>query len=115
MSETSNPSGGVDTSVGSIPPDAPNTIINTMKFDGTNYLAWSQSALLYINDRDKEVYILEDLAIPSLKDPKYHKWKTDNATVMSWLLHSIKHEISRHYLLRQQNKSGTQLLKPTQR
>lgn len=58
------------------------------------YLAWSQSALLYINGKDKE-YILVDIPISSTKDPKYRKWKTNNATVMSWLLHFMKPEFSR--------------------
>lgn len=39
------------------------------------------------------------MTIPSITDPKYRKWKTDNATVMSWFLHSVKPEFSRRYLL----------------
>lgn len=79
--------------MGSSPLDVPNAQITIVKFDGTNYLAWSQFALLYINGKDKEKYILDDMSIPSLKD-QYRKWKTDNATVMLWFLHSMKHEFT---------------------
>lgn len=83
INETSNPSGTVNTSMGSNPINVTNAQITTIKFDGTNYLAQSQSALLYIIGKDKEEYILDNMPIPNIKDPKYHKWKTDNATVMS--------------------------------
>lgn len=83
VSETSNPSGGVDNSVGSNPLEISNAMITTVKLDGTNYLSWSQSALLYISDKGKEEYILEDLTIPSTMYTKYLKWKTDKVTVMS--------------------------------
>lgn len=58
VSETSFPSGSADASFTSNPQDVPNVLITTIKFDGTNYLAWSQSTLLYINGKDKEEYIL---------------------------------------------------------
>lgn len=29
--------------------------------DGTDYLAWSQSALLYINGKNKEEYLIENI------------------------------------------------------
>lgn len=82
--------------MGNNPPEDPNAIIITVKFDGTNYLGWSQLALLYISGKYDEGYILEDMTIPSITDPKYRKWKTDNTIVMSWLLHSMKLEISHH-------------------
>lgn len=97
-SETSNPSGNVDPSGGNNTSKVPNTLITTIQFDGTNYLAWSQSALLYISGKDKKTYILDEMVIPSVTNLKYRKWKTENTTIMSWLLHSMKLEISRHYL-----------------
>lgn len=48
-----------------------NTQITTIKFDGTNYLAWSQLASLYISGKYKEDYLLEDMTIPNPIDPKY--------------------------------------------
>lgn len=53
MNETSNLSRNVDSSMGSSPLNVPNTQITTVKFDGTNYLAQSQSALLYISVKDE--------------------------------------------------------------
>lgn len=92
LSEISSPFESIDVS-GNNNPDIPNAKITTVKFDGTNYLAWSQSTLLYISGKDKENYILVEIVIPSVTDSKYRKWKTDNATVMSWFLHSMKSEL----------------------
>lgn len=39
------------------------------------------------------------MIIPRVIDLKYRKGKTENAIVMSCLLHSMKPEINRHYLL----------------
>lgn len=35
---------------------------------------------------------------PDKKDPKYRRWKTENAMVKGWLLDSMKPKISDHYL-----------------
>lgn len=69
--EMSNPSSTIDASVSINPLIVPNAQITTIKFEGTNYLAKSQS-IIYISGKDKE-YILKDMPIPSLKDPKYKK------------------------------------------
>lgn len=58
VSGTSNPFGSADISVGNNPSEVPNAIITTVKFDGMNYLAWSQSTLLYVSGIDKEEYTL---------------------------------------------------------
>lgn len=86
VSETSNPFESVDTSMGSNPTEVHNALITTIKFDGMNYLARSQSALLYISGKDE--YILKDMTIPSITNLKYQKLKTDNATV-SLLCHGF--------------------------
>lgn len=72
--------------------------INTVKFVGSNYLAWFKSILIYIQDKYKEEYLTGEVEIPPKGDPRYRKWKTENATVMGWLLGSMKPEISDHYL-----------------
>lgn len=53
-------------------PEVHNAMITTVKFDGINYLVLSQSTLLYISAKDKKEYILEEMTIPSITDPKYY-------------------------------------------
>lgn len=87
-SAISTPSRSVDTSGGNNGSKVHNAIITTVRFDGTNFFAWSQFALLYISGKDKEAYILDEMVIPNITNPKYRKWKTKNA----------KTAISHHYL-----------------
>lgn len=57
-----------------------------------------QNQLIYIQSCDKEDYLMGELQVPPKTDSRYRKWKTENATVMGWLLDSTKPEISYHYL-----------------
>lgn len=45
----------------------------TVKFDGTNYLTWSRSIIIHIQDRDKEDYLASEAKQSSKDDPKYRK------------------------------------------
>lgn len=72
--------------------------ITTIKFEESNYLTWSKSTLIYIKGKDKEDYLIGAIKTPALDDPKYQKWKTENALVMEWLLNSMKPEVSGNYL-----------------
>lgn len=62
-SEASNPSRGVDISGGNNSFDVPNEVITIVK----------HLALLYTSGKDKEVYIIDDMVIPSVTDSKYRK------------------------------------------
>lgn len=78
--------------------DLSHSCITTVKFDSSNYLAWSKVVLIFIQGKDKEDYLTGEIDVPTSGDPKYKKWKKENALVMGWLLNSIKPEISGHYL-----------------
>lgn len=78
--------------------EIPNSMIITIKFDGTNYLIWSKSVLIHIESRDKEEYLTGEANKALREDPKYQKWKIENAMVKGWLLGSMKPEINDHYL-----------------
>lgn len=54
--------------------------------------------LIYIKGKDKEDYLTGAIKPSTIDDPKYQKWKTENALVMGWLLNSMKLEVSGHYL-----------------
>lgn len=72
--------------------------MTTVKFDGSNYLTWSKSVLIFFQGNDKEGYLTSEIDVPPKDDPHYRKWKTENAMVMGWLLNSMKLEINYHYL-----------------
>ncbi|XP_028795942.1 uncharacterized protein LOC114751436 [Neltuma alba] len=69
------------------------------KLNGSNYLQWSQSVLMYLRGRRKEEYITGEA--PQLKpgDSNYNTWFAENNLVMTWLCNSMTVEISEGYLL----------------
>jgi hypothetical protein len=96
MSET-NQTKGVESQVTSHG-ENPTLQITTVKLDGLNYLAWSQSALLSIKSKGKMGYLNCRIQEPKLNDPTYDKWEAKNSIVMSWLLHSMQPKINQGYL-----------------
>lgn len=60
-------------------------------------LSWSKSVLIYIQGKDKEDYLTGLIEVHPKANPKYQKWKIENAMVMGQSLSSIKPEISDHY------------------
>lgn len=81
-----------------IPEDTSHIQISTIKFDGNNYITWSKLIHIFVQGRGKEEYLTNEVEIPPRIDPRYKKWKTENAIVMGWLLGSMKPKISEHYL-----------------
>lgn len=73
-------------SVGSY--DHSSTPITTVKFDGTNYLFWSQSAHWLIFGRGKWGYITSDTPSSNSKDPTFPKWQAKDSLVL-WLVQSM--------------------------
>lgn len=47
--------------------------ITTVKFDGSNYLTWSKSVLIYIESKDIEYYLMREVEKPDKKNPKYQR------------------------------------------
>ena len=43
-------------------------------------------------------YLNGKITEPLETDPIYDRWEAENSTVMSWLVHSMKPEISQGYL-----------------
>lgn len=86
--------------------DSSQAQITTVKFDGSNYLVWSKSVLIYIQGKDKEQYLIDEIEITEKTDPKFRKWKTKNATVMRWLLSFMKPEISYNFFVFRDNTSN---------
>lgn len=70
--------------------------IASTKLNGTNYLEWSQSAMLTIKGRGKLEYLTDPPPKPT--DPNFKTWDVENSMIMSWLLHSIQPEIGKTYM-----------------
>jgi hypothetical protein len=84
--------------------DNPSLNISPVKLDGSNYLAWFRSCLLFIKARGLQGYITGDKKQPKAKDPAmsdstYNQWESENSLVMSWLINSMQPHIARGYLL----------------
>lgn len=69
-----------------------------VKFDGNNYLAWSQSSQWSILSRGKWGYINGSIPTPAPSDPQFSKWEAEDALIVSWLLQSVQPSIGNTYL-----------------
>lgn len=88
---TSTPSKGMK--VGN---DNPNTLISTVRLN--NFLPWFHSAQIYITSKGKLGYLTGATKAPDPTSATFPKWEAENAIVMSWLLHSMKPEISHTFM-----------------
>ena len=49
--------------------------------------------------KEKDEYLTREVQKPAKEDKGYHRWKTENNLVMSWLLNSMNGDISENFLL----------------
>ena len=75
------------------------SLVTSHKFNGHNYLQWSQSVMMYIGGKGKEEYLTGEIETPKPDDPKYKNWKTDNHMIKSWLVSSMNNDIGENFLL----------------
>ncbi|XP_028791798.1 uncharacterized protein LOC114747610 [Neltuma alba] len=69
------------------------------KLNGSNYLQWSQSVLMYLRGRCKEKYVNGQAPQPLPDDASFDTWFAENNQVMTWLCNSMTLEISEGHLL----------------
>ncbi|GMI70061.1 hypothetical protein HRI_000675400 [Hibiscus trionum] len=79
--------------------DVSTTQITSHKFNGHNYLQWSQTFKLYITGRGKAEYILGKQKIPDITDLTYDLWLRENNMIMSWLINSMTPDVGVDFLL----------------
>ncbi|GAV86565.1 UBN2_3 domain-containing protein [Cephalotus follicularis] len=72
--------------------------ISPMKFDGTNYLAWSKAYMISVRANKLARYFTGKTICPKDEEGE-EKWLSEDALVMSWLLHSIKPALSPQYMM----------------
>ena len=68
-----------------------------LKLDGAgNYLSWAKRALLIVEQKDLEGYVLGTVAAPEDKmSAEGKKWKATNSLLVGWLLNSVEPPIAR--------------------
>ncbi|XP_043687730.1 uncharacterized protein LOC122638943 [Telopea speciosissima] len=76
-----------------------------MKLDNTNYLGWSHSVKLSLRSKGKLGYVTGTIKAPEHGSPTYEKWETENSTVMTWLIFSVKPEIRRRFMRKETTKA----------
>lgn len=79
--------------------DNPSLQISPIKFDGTNYFAWSRSCLLFIKARGLYGFITGNTKKPDPSSSEFNKWDFEKSLIMSWLISSMQPQIARTYLL----------------
>ena len=75
------------------------SLVTSHKFNGHNFLQWSQSVMMYIGGKGKEEYLTGEIETPKSDDPKYKTWKADNHMIKSWLINSMNNDIGENFLL----------------
>ncbi|XP_059638929.1 uncharacterized protein LOC132281222 [Cornus florida] len=78
--------------------DSHSVQITNIRFNGDNYLRWSQSVQMYIRGRGKIGYLTGDKKAPVSEDPMYVTWDAKNSMVMTWLVNSMDEDISSSYM-----------------
>jgi hypothetical protein len=69
-----------------------------VKFDGTNYSFWSQAVAMYICGKERMKHLTGEPAPPSITEPSYQKWVTDDVVVKGWLINSIEPRLRGSYI-----------------
>ena len=74
--------------------------ITIHKFNGKNYLRWSQLVMMYICGRgkDDDDYITDAKIAPMKNDAFYKTWFSENNMIMSWLNNSMEIDIGQMFL-----------------
>ncbi|CAN1309870.1 hypothetical protein LINPERPRIM_LOCUS27844 [Linum perenne] len=83
------------------------------KLDGSNYLHWSQSVLMYITRRGKAGYLHGTTEKPAKTDTKFEQWNNEDNLVRGWLISTMQPKIGENYLLHPSAKSISDHAKKT--
>ncbi|KAL2240102.1 UNVERIFIED_CONTAM: Retrovirus-related Pol polyprotein from transposon RE1 [Sesamum indicum] len=80
------------------PGDNPGISLVTNLFDGTNFLSWSRSVKLGLTAKMKLPFINGELQKPEKNAKEFEQWIRTDSMVASWILNSIKREISECFM-----------------
>ncbi|GAV88543.1 UBN2_3 domain-containing protein, partial [Cephalotus follicularis] len=77
--------------------------ISPIKFNGTNYLSWSTTSMIYVRANKLAGCLTGTTTLP-VKVDEEEKWLSEDAFVMSWLLHYIEPALSPQYMMMESAK-----------
>ncbi|KAL2236190.1 UNVERIFIED_CONTAM: hypothetical protein Sindi_1351200 [Sesamum indicum] len=80
------------------PGDNPGISLVTNLFDGTNFLSWSRSVKLGLKTKMKLPFINGEMQKPEKNGKEFEQWIRTDSIVASWILNSIKREISECFM-----------------
>jgi hypothetical protein len=68
------------------------------KFDGTNYSLWCQVVQMHVRDKEKINHLTSEPTPPSITDPAYQKWATNDVMVKGWIINSLESRLRGSYI-----------------
>ncbi|XP_073062852.1 uncharacterized protein [Primulina eburnea] len=72
--------------------------ITVHRFNGQNFLEWSQYVKLAVDGRGKLGYLTGETTIPAETEPTFKTWRSENSLVMAWLLNSMELSIAKPHM-----------------
>jgi gag-polypeptide of LTR copia-type len=73
------------------------SLIN-VKFGSVNYSFWSQAVAMYIHGKERMKHLMGEPILPSITEPSYQKWVTDDVVVKGWLINSLESQLRGSYI-----------------
>ncbi|XP_014490207.1 uncharacterized protein LOC106752944 [Vigna radiata var. radiata] len=76
------------------PNENPSLVLVSPILEGHNYHGWARSMSMALQMKNKIGFVDGSIPCPTDKDPMVHAWKRCNNLVLSWINHSVSHEIA---------------------
>jgi hypothetical protein len=77
--------------------DHPGLMLIPIKLNGTNYPSWSKSMIHALTAKNKVGFINGTIQPPSETEQptEYALWNRCNSMILSWLAHSVEHDLAK--------------------
>jgi hypothetical protein len=72
--------------------------VNVQKLDGSNYAEWSQTVRLILEGKGKLDFLTGDVPVPATTHPNYRFWKSENSSIIAWLINTIEVGMRKTYM-----------------
>jgi len=72
--------------------------VNVQKLDGSNYAEWSQTVRLILDGKGKLGFLTGDVPVPATTHPNYRFWKSENSSIISWLINTMEVGMRKTYM-----------------
>lgn len=72
--------------------------VNIQKLDGSNYAEWSQTVRLILDGKGKLGFLTGDVPVPATTHPNYRFWKSENSSIIAWLINTMEVGMRKTYM-----------------